>query len=147
MGQRPGQLVEGPTVAPARGEVHASADRAGKVPWLVRSIWEEHTGWFRFESTTELYDVPPSEIWAELTGLAGGPAVLTRQAEAHLVAGRPLHALHYTDMVLAQEPTARLALEVKLGALERLLEVSGRENFSEVRWLEAEIRATQGALG
>jgi glyoxylase-like metal-dependent hydrolase (beta-lactamase superfamily II) len=119
----------------------------GKVPWLVRSTWEEHTGWFRFESTTELYDAPPSEIWAELTGLAGGPGVLTRQAEAHLVAGRPLHALHYTDMVLAQEPTARLALEVKLGALEQLLEASGRENFSEVRWLEAEIRATHGALG
>ena len=33
----------------------------GKVPWIVRSIWEEHVGWFRYESTTELYDVPPSQ--------------------------------------------------------------------------------------
>ena len=32
----------------------------GKVPWIVRAIWEEHVGWFRYESTTELYDVPPS---------------------------------------------------------------------------------------
>ena len=33
----------------------------GKVPWIVRAIWEEHVGWFRYESTTELYDVPPSD--------------------------------------------------------------------------------------
>jgi hypothetical protein len=35
---------------------------------------------------------------------------------------------------------------VKLAALELLLAASGRENFSEVRWLEAEIRETQEAL-
>ena len=29
---------------------------------------------------------------------------------------------------------------------EQLLERSGRENFSEVRWLEAEIRDTEAAL-
>ncbi len=119
----------------------------GKVPWLVRAIWEEHTGWFRFESTTELYNVPPSVIWSELTELAGGSAALTRRAQAHLDAGRPLHALHYTDMVLAQDPKAPAALQVKLGALEHLLAASGRENFSEVRWLEAEIRDTQAVLG
>jgi alkyl sulfatase BDS1-like metallo-beta-lactamase superfamily hydrolase len=119
----------------------------GKVPWIVRAIWEEHAGWFRFESTTELYDVPPSAIWRELTDLAGGAAVLTKQAQAHLDAGRPLHALHYTDIVLAQEPDAAAALQVKGSALKRLLEASGRENFSEVRWLEAEIRGTEEAMG
>ena len=40
----------------------------GKVPWIVRAIWEEHRGWFRYESTTELYDVPPTAMWAELVG-------------------------------------------------------------------------------
>jgi alkyl sulfatase BDS1-like metallo-beta-lactamase superfamily hydrolase len=119
----------------------------GKVPWIVRAVWEEHSGWFRYESTTELYDVPPSAMWAELTELAGGTDVLTQRARAHLDARRPLHALHFTDMVLAQEPASRDALEVKLGALEQLLAESGRENFSEVRWLEAEIRETQEALG
>jgi len=49
-------------------------------------------------------------------------------------------------MVLAQEPESRDALEVKLGALEQLLAASGRENFSEVRWLEAEIRETREHL-
>ncbi len=119
----------------------------GKVPWLVRAIWEEHSGWFRFESTTELYDVPPSAIWGELAGLAGGAAVLAEQAQRHLAAGRPLNALHYTDMVLAQDPKDSVGLQVKLGALEQLLTASGRENFSEVRWLEAEIRDTQAVMG
>jgi alkyl sulfatase BDS1-like metallo-beta-lactamase superfamily hydrolase len=118
----------------------------GKVPWIVRAIWEEHTGWFRFESTTELYHVPPAAIWDELTDLVGGTAVLSGQAENHLGAGRPLHALHYTDMVLARDPKDPAALQVKLAALQQLLEASGRENFSEVRWLEAEIRDTQAAL-
>lgn len=134
------------------GQVTLPADLAipqghGKVPWLVRAIWEEHSGWFRFESTTELYDVPPSAIWSELTELAGGAPVLAEQAEMHLGAGRPLNALHYTDMVLAQDPKDAVALQVKLGALEQLLAASGRENFSEVRWLEAEIREAQAAMG
>jgi hypothetical protein len=54
--------------------------------------------------------------------------------------------LHFVDIVLAQEPTNAVALQVKLGALEQLLAASGRENFSEVRWLEAEIRDTQALL-
>jgi hypothetical protein len=114
---------------------------------LVRAIWEEHSGWFRFESTTELYDVPPSAVWNELSDLAGGATVLITRAQAHLDGGRPLHALHFTDMILAQDPAATAALQVKLGALEQLLEASGRENFSEVRWLEAEIRDTRAVLG
>jgi glyoxylase-like metal-dependent hydrolase (beta-lactamase superfamily II) len=118
----------------------------GKVPWIVRSTWEEHVGWFRFESTTELYDVPPAAVWAELTAMAGGPAALTAHAQAHLDAGRPLHALHLTDMVLADQPASAPALAVKLGALELLLAATGRENFSEVRWLEAEIRETATGL-
>ena len=119
----------------------------GKVPWIVRAVWEEHAGWFRYESTTELYDVPPSAIWDELTDLAGGPAVFLTSARSHLDADRPLHALHFADIVLARDPNAKDALIVKVSALEQLLAASGRENFSEVRWLEAEIRETKAALG
>ena len=119
----------------------------GKVPWIVRAIWEEHAGWFRFESTTELYNVPPQAIWPELVELAGGTAPLVQRAQEHLDAGRPLEALQFVDMVLAQNPADRSALLVKLGAHQLHLERSGRENFSEVRWLEAEISDTQAALG
>ncbi|ADP82396.1 MBL fold metallo-hydrolase [Pseudofrankia inefficax] len=118
----------------------------GKVPWIVRAIWEEHTGWFRYESTTELYHVPPSAIWDELIDLAGGTAPLLARAEAHLAAGRPLEALHFAEIVLSQAPDDPNALRVKLDAHELLLARGGRENFSEVRWLEAEIRDTQEKL-
>lgn len=47
----------------------------------------------------------------------------------------------------AQDPADRSALQVKLGAHQLHPERSGRENFSEVRWLEAEISDTQAALG
>ncbi|NUU20097.1 MAG: MBL fold metallo-hydrolase [Streptomycetaceae bacterium] len=118
----------------------------GKVPWIVRSVWEEHAGWFRYESTTELYEVPLTAIGAELVELAGGAGVLVERAEAHLAAGRPLEALHFVELVLARAPGDRGALRTKLGAHKLLLERSGRENFSEVRWLEAEIRDLEEAL-
>ena len=118
----------------------------GKVPWIVRAIWEEHAGWFRYESTTELYNVPPSAIWAELAVLAGGTPALVRSAQTHLSAGRPLHALNFVDIIMTEEPTNPDALEIKVGALEQLLAASGRENFSEVRWLESEIREAQELL-
>src|SRR5262252_5819669 len=56
----------------------------GKVPWIVRAIWEEHLGWFRYESTTELYEVPPRAVWPDLVELAGGPDAVVTRARAHL---------------------------------------------------------------
>jgi alkyl sulfatase BDS1-like metallo-beta-lactamase superfamily hydrolase len=114
----------------------------GKVAWIVRSIWEEHVGWFRYESTTELYDAPPSSIWSDVVDLVGGTAPLTERAAAHAKDGRPLQALHLTEIVLAQTPADPNALAVKHQALEQLLAVSGRENHSEVQWLEQEIKST-----
>jgi alkyl sulfatase BDS1-like metallo-beta-lactamase superfamily hydrolase len=111
----------------------------GKVPWIVRAIWEEHVGWFRYESTTELYEVPPSSVWSDIVDLAGGTEALTKRAEAHAQAHRPLHALHLIDIVLAHTPADPDALGVKRQALEQLLGASGRENHSEVQWLEHEI--------
>ncbi len=131
-------LMEQVTLPPelALPEVH------GKVPWIVRAIWEEHTGWFRYESTTELYSVPPSAIWADVVEVAGGVEPIVGRARAHADGGRPLHALHLIDMVLAHEPDEPAALAVKRGALEQLLVAAGDENFSEVQWLREEIRTT-----
>jgi glyoxylase-like metal-dependent hydrolase (beta-lactamase superfamily II) len=113
----------------------------GKVAWIVRAIWEEHVGWFRYESTTELYNVPPSSVWSDVVDLVGGTAPLTERAAAHAEAGRPLEALHLTDVALAHAPADPDALGVKRRALGQLLAASGRENHSEVQWLEQEIKS------
>ncbi|OBA58524.1 MBL fold metallo-hydrolase [Mycobacterium sp. 1100029.7] len=112
----------------------------GKVSWIVRAIWEEHVGWFRYESTTELYHTPPSAVWQDIIELAGGTAALTNRADIHLEQGLALQALHLTDIVLAREPEDGAASAVRKRALEMLLEASGRENFSEMQWLEQALR-------
>jgi alkyl sulfatase BDS1-like metallo-beta-lactamase superfamily hydrolase len=118
----------------------------GKVPWIVRAIWEEHLGWFRFESTTELYNVPPAAVSPDLVELAGGPDRVIARAKGYLREGRPLHALHLAEATLAAQPTCLGALRVKLQATEYLLAQNNRENFSEVRWLEAQAGTLRSAL-
>ena len=113
----------------------------GKVPWIVRAIWEEHVGWFRYESTTELYDTPPSAVWQDIIELTGSTGALIDRARTHVEQGRALQALHLTDIVLNHSADDATALRVKKLALEGLLENSGRENFSEVQWLEQEIKS------
>jgi len=119
----------------------------GKVLWIVRSIWEEHLGWFRYESSTELYSVPPQAVFPELVALAGGHAPILVRARALLEEGKPLHALHLAEAIPAGEPGHRDALGVQLAAQRAVLEGAGRENFSEVRWLESEILRLETALG
>jgi hypothetical protein len=80
-------------------------------------------------------------VWPDIVDLVGGTSPLTERAESHVAAGRPLEALHLTDIVLAQAPTDADALGVKRRALEQLLKASGRENHSEVQWLEQEINS------
>jgi alkyl sulfatase BDS1-like metallo-beta-lactamase superfamily hydrolase len=118
----------------------------GKVPWMVRAIWEEHLGWFRYESTTELYNVPPKSVSADWIELAGGPEPVLARARKHVDEGRPLHAMHLAEAVLALNPHSAEALGVKLAATMRLLAECTRENFSETRWLEAEVRSLRSAI-
>jgi alkyl sulfatase BDS1-like metallo-beta-lactamase superfamily hydrolase len=118
----------------------------GKVPWMVRAIWEEHLGWFRYESTTELYHVPPRAVAPDLVELAGGPDPVLARSRQHLSAGRPLEALHLAEAVLAAAPESLAGLRAKLAATEYLLADSTRENFSETRWLEAEVRSLKAAI-
>ena len=118
----------------------------GKVPWMVRAIWEEHLGWFRYESTTELYHVPPRAVAPDLVELAGGPDRVLARSRQHLAAGRPLEALHLAETVLAAAPGSAVGLAAKLAATEYLLAHCTRENFSETRWLEAEGRALKAAI-
>ena len=118
----------------------------GKVSWCVRAVWELYSGWFRFESTTELYPVPERAVWPDVVSLAGGPDPLASRAAARLAAGEPVEALRLAEMALSADPSHRGAREVELGAHELLLERSGGENFSETRWLQTEIERVRTAL-
>lgn len=125
----------------AIGEYH------GKVAWAVRTIWEEYSGWFHYDSTTSLYGVPRSSIDADLVALAGGADAVAARAAARLADGAPLEAIHLIDVALGAEPANAAALAVKEDALTRLLDASGGTNLSETMWLRAEIAAVAAARG
>ena len=122
------------------GEFH------GKVSWAVRSIWEEYSGWFHYDSTTSLYGVPRSSIDADLVELSGGAGALAARARKKLSEGRPLEALHLLDIALGADRTHTDALAVKKEALQALLRESGGVNLSESMWLKSEIAAAEAAL-
>jgi alkyl sulfatase BDS1-like metallo-beta-lactamase superfamily hydrolase len=119
----------------------------GKVSWNVRAIWEGYSGWFHFESTPQLYPVPPSSVYREVVELAGGADAFAQRAKARVGRGEPVEALHLVEMALAAQPDHRAALEARLAALELLLERSGGENHSELFWLRHRIAATRTRLG
>ncbi len=119
----------------------------GKVSWGVRSIYEAYLGWFRLRSSAELYGVAPWAVHAEVVEMAGGPDAVAERAARHLEQGRPVEALHLVDMALEASPRTRSALEVRLGALDRLLEAGDEVNHYETMWLKHRIRETRKALG
>jgi alkyl sulfatase BDS1-like metallo-beta-lactamase superfamily hydrolase len=123
------------------GEFH------GKVSWAVRSIWEEYSGWFHYDSTTSLYGVPRSSINADLVELSGGAGPLAARARQKIKAGKPLEAIHLLDIALGADPKNVDALAVKKDALQILLKESGGANLSETMWLKSEIAAAEAALG
>lgn len=51
------------------------------------------------------------------------------------------------EAVTAVEPGHRGGVRFQLAANEMILAQAGRENFSEVRWLESEIRRLRAELG
>ena len=122
------------------GEFH------GNVRWAVRAIFHEYTGFFLYQSTTELYGVPRSSVDKDLVELAGGADALAARAKAKVEAGQPLEAIHLIDIALGAEPAHAPALAAKKDALQRLLKESGGSNLSETMWLKAEIAAADAAL-
>ncbi|CAN7652027.1 MBL fold metallo-hydrolase [Phenylobacterium sp. LjRoot219] len=130
------QLPEDLVMAPGRGPVS----------WYVRTVFEEYTGWFRQESTTELYGVPARTIWPELAQLAGGPDVLAGKAQERLKAGAPLEAIHYVEIALAADPKHQAALEVEIAAHEALLQRTRGRTFDEMGWLEGRIAKAKAII-
>ena len=108
----------------------------GKVSWDVRAIWENYSGWFHHRSTTELYDVGPAELDADLVQLVGADRLVAR-AEEHVEAGRPVHAIRLAEVVAHADPGNAAAKAVLKTAHEALLADSA--NFWETAWLTKKI--------
>ena len=113
----------------------------GKVNWSVRAIWEHYSGWFHHASTTELYNVPQREVFADLLELAGADALVAR-ARQKQDDGRPEEALHLLDIVLGAEPAHQAATDLAIEVHEKLL--AGEENFWLEGWLQNRIKVLKG---
>lgn len=118
----------------------------GPVSWYVRSVWEEYAGWFRHDSTTELYPVPAKSVWPEIAGLVGGADVLTAHAQKRIAKGELVEALHLLEIARAAEPDNRGALEAELAVFEALADQTGGKIFDQLGWLEGRIMANKAAL-
>ncbi len=108
----------------------------GAVPWDVRAIWENYSGWFHHRSTTELYPTGPETVAADLVELAGADSLVARAVE-HLDAGRALQAIHLAETVSHAHPDHAGARAVLKAAHEHLL--AGSINFWESAWLTTQI--------
>lgn len=121
----------------------------GKLFWSIRAIWENYAGWFKHESTTELYAVPQRAVHGDLVELAGGAAALIGRANQMTQAGEHEKALHLLDIVLTAEPGNPDARALAISIHETLLQSAKTEhvtgNFWLVGWLQNQIkRLSQG---
>lgn len=119
----------------------------GTVAWSIRAIWESYAGWFKHESTTELYTVPQHAIHADLLELAGTEA-LVRRAREKAAAGQREEALHLLDIVLSAAPDDAAARELAIAVHESLLEDARTfrttGNFWLEGWLEQQLKLLRG---
>jgi glyoxylase-like metal-dependent hydrolase (beta-lactamase superfamily II) len=102
----------------------------GKVAWGVRTIWEEYVGWFKLQSTTELYPDTASAAVAELAAAAGSDAALAR-AHAALERGDAPLAIRIAEAI----SDSALVKPLMIAAHRRLLDDGGDESFWENGWL------------
>jgi glyoxylase-like metal-dependent hydrolase (beta-lactamase superfamily II) len=116
----------------------------GKVSWAVRTLWETYVGWFKLQSTTELYPDSSGAALAELVDAAGIDASLAR-AEAALARGDAVVAIRLGESlaaVLPDEPRVRALL---VDAHRFLLDHGGDVSFWEHGWLRDQIERWGGA--
>lgn len=117
----------------------------GKVSWAVRTIWESYMGWFKAQSTTELYPTQSSDLYADVAELAGVDALIAR-GQQKLDSGEPEAALHLAEMALGGDAENTAALSLSLNAHRALLDRSGEENFWETGWLKTQIGKLEQAI-
>jgi glyoxylase-like metal-dependent hydrolase (beta-lactamase superfamily II) len=110
----------------------------GKVSWAVRTFWEEYVGWFRLQSTTELYPDRAPAALAELVTLAGTDATLERAAAALARGDAPL-AIKLGEAVEAVDPSDLRVGVLMADAHRYLLDHGGDVSFWENGWLRTEL--------
>ena len=113
----------------------------GKVSWSVRAIWENYAGWFKHESTTELYSLPPSAIHGDLLELAGGPEAIVARARLKVENKKYTEALQLLDILAPDDLQSSGAVAQQIAAHEGLL--SDSENFWLSSWLKNQIKILQ----
>ena len=116
----------------------------GKVSWSVRGIYDGYAGWFDTNPAT-MYAQPPSSVYPDLIKLAGGPDPVVQLAFEKLKDGKPVEALHLTDVVLAYDQKNAAALGARLKALNYLEDRC--QDFIEEGWLQYGITKTKEKLG
>jgi alkyl sulfatase BDS1-like metallo-beta-lactamase superfamily hydrolase len=90
----------------------------GKVSWSVRGIYDGYAGWYD-GNPTSMYEVAPSSVYPDLVKLAGGPEPLARLPLDKIEAGKPVEALHVTEVILAYDEKNAAALNARIKAMER----------------------------
>ncbi len=116
----------------------------GKVSWGVRAIWESYAGWFYHESTTELYAVPRTSVYADVLELAGAAALVSRARQKY---EREEHeqALHLLDIVMGAEPDNADARALAIEVHEALLrDPAAAGNFWLEGWLTNQRKLLRG---
>jgi alkyl sulfatase BDS1-like metallo-beta-lactamase superfamily hydrolase len=114
----------------------------GKVSWAVRTIWESYMGWFKGQSTSELYATQPKDIYADLVELAGINAVIQR-AQQKLDSGDIESALLLAEAAMVADKKNQTAQQLSLAVHEALLARSGGSNFWETGWIKQQIALLQ----
>lgn len=104
-----------------------------KVAWGVRTIWESYVGWFRLQSSTEMYPVDPRTTLSALVANIGAPTAL-QLARTQLADGQTVQALHLAEAVLANSAHDVEAAAVAVQAHDMLIE-HGDESFWESGYL------------
>ena len=123
-------------------------ERYGTVRWSINGIFRQHTGWYSF-NPTDLNPGPRSALCQAILDASGGPEPLVRRARRALREGRHQLVLELTDIVLGARPQNRVAIAIRVKALQRLGAVS--ENGVEQNIYRTAAKKTRvgvsGALG
>ena len=142
-----GHAVRGTVRSAAKGEALKAAlashsNRASEIEFVEADL-ENDVGW-----AAAVDGAVPGPAELERLIAAPGSDAIAARARAHAEAGRPLHALFLTEVVLGRGGTHRDSLRVRKQVLEQLLseaEATTR-NAYEMDWLKYRLRKTQESL-